>query len=81
MFFVRRFRGLYTTISATGNQAVLAKTTFDRQKNLWLQKIGSEIQYLQTKSNYEAQIKAVLQLKQQMAKTVIKVFQASSTKS
>jgi hypothetical protein len=35
-------------------------------------KIGSEIQYLQTKSNYEAQIKAVLQLKQQMAKTVIK---------
>jgi membrane fusion protein (multidrug efflux system) len=64
--------GLTQQLAQLEIQAVLAKTTFDRQKNLWLQKIGSEIQYLQTKSNYEAQIKAVLQLKQQMAKTVIK---------
>ena len=33
----------------------LAKTTYDRQKNLWDQKIGSEIQFLQTKSTKESQ--------------------------
>ncbi|MEZ4874848.1 MAG: efflux RND transporter periplasmic adaptor subunit [Flavobacteriaceae bacterium] len=53
-------------------QADLAKTTYDRQKRLWEQKIGSEIQYLQAKSNYEAQSKAVSQMQQQLAKTTIK---------
>lgn len=53
-------------------QADFAKTTFDRQKRLWDQKIGSEIQFLQTKSSYEAQQKAVDQLKVQIAKTAIK---------
>lgn len=33
--------------------AELAKTVFDRQKSLWDQKIGSEIQYLQAKNSYE----------------------------
>lgn len=32
----------------------LAKTVYDRQKNLWDQKIGSEIQYLQAKNNKES---------------------------
>lgn len=32
----------------------LAKTAFERQKNLWDQKIGSELQYLQAKTNYES---------------------------
>lgn len=64
--------GLTQQLAQLEIQAVLAKTTFDRQKNLWDQKIGSEIQYLQAKSNYEAQNKAVLQLKRQMAKTIIK---------
>lgn len=31
----------------------LAKTVYDRQKRLWDQNIGSEIQYLQAKNNYE----------------------------
>jgi len=31
----------------------MAKTAYERQKNLWDQKIGSEIQYLQAKSNKE----------------------------
>jgi membrane fusion protein, multidrug efflux system len=53
-------------------QANLAKTTFDRQKNLWEQKIGSEIQYLQAKTNYEGQQKAIAQMKSQLAKTVIR---------
>ncbi|MFT7334607.1 MAG: membrane fusion protein (multidrug efflux system) [Porticoccaceae bacterium] len=64
--------GLTQQLAQLEIQAVLAKTTFDRQENLWHQKIGSEIQYLQTKSNYEAQSKAVLQLKKQMTKTIIK---------
>ena len=53
-------------------QADLAKTTFERQKRLWDQKIGSEIQYLQAKTNFEAQEKAVEQLKKQVARTVVK---------
>jgi membrane fusion protein (multidrug efflux system) len=32
----------------------LAKQIFDRQKNLWDQKIGTEIQYLQSKTNKES---------------------------
>lgn len=32
----------------------LASTAYEKQKNLWDQKIGSEIQYLQAKSNKEA---------------------------
>ena len=53
-------------------QANLAKTTFERQERLWNQKIGSEIQFLQAKSNYEAQQKAVNQLEVQIAKTNVK---------
>lgn len=53
-------------------QADLAKTTFDRQQRLWNQKIGSEIQYLQAKTNFEAQQKAVEQLKKQVAKTEVR---------
>lgn len=32
----------------------LAETTYQRQKNLWDQKIGSEIQFLQAKTNWES---------------------------
>lgn len=53
-------------------QANLAKTTFERQKRLWDQKIGSEIQYLNTKSNYETLKETVNQLNQQLAKTAIR---------
>ncbi|WP_366186209.1 efflux RND transporter periplasmic adaptor subunit [Flavobacterium ovatum] len=63
--------GLTQQLSQLEIQATLAKTTFERQKNLWDQKIGSEIQFLQAKSTYEGQNKAVQQLKKQIAKTVI----------
>lgn len=53
-------------------QAALAKTTFERQERLWKENIGSEIQYLQAKSNYEAQAKAINQLRKQIAKTEIR---------
>ena len=50
----------------------LAKTTYERQQRLWDQQIGSEMQFLQAKSNYEAQSKAVTQLEQQLAKTMVR---------
>ncbi len=64
--------GLSQQLAQLQIQADLAKTTYDRQKRLWDQKIGSEIQYLQTKSSYEAQQKAVDQLKVQLSKTAIR---------
>jgi len=53
-------------------QADLAKTTYERQKRLWDQKIGSEIQYLQAKSNYEGQQNAINSMKQQLGKASIR---------
>ncbi len=52
-------------------QVDLAKTTYERQQRLWEQKIGSEIQYLQAKSAYEGQEKAVSQLEAMLAKTSV----------
>lgn len=64
--------GLSQQIAQFKIQADLAKTTFERQKRLWEQKIGSEIQYLQAKSNYESQQEAVNQLNQQIGKTLVR---------
>ncbi len=50
----------------------LAKTTFERQKRLWDQKIGSEIQYLQAKTNYESQQNSVKSLKRTLGKSIIR---------
>lgn len=61
--------GLSQQLAQLQIQSDLAKTTFERQKRLWEQNIGSEIQYLQSKSNYEAQQETVNQLKKQIAKT------------
>ncbi|MEN3323537.1 efflux RND transporter periplasmic adaptor subunit [Mariniflexile soesokkakense] len=64
--------GLSQQVAQLQIQADLAKTTFERQERLWNQKIGSEIQYLQAKSSYEAQQRAVSQLKSQLAKTSVR---------
>ncbi|QIE59688.1 efflux RND transporter periplasmic adaptor subunit [Rasiella rasia] len=64
--------GLSQQLAQMQVQADLAKTTFDRQKRLWDQKIGSEIQYLQAKSNYEAQQNAINAMKQQLGKSSIR---------
>ncbi len=63
--------GLSQQLSQLETQTELARTTFERQKRLWNQKIGSEMQYLQAKSKYEAQTKAVEQLESQIEKTTI----------
>lgn len=64
--------GLGSQLSQMEVQAQLAKTTFERQERLWNQKIGSEIQYLQAKTNYEAAENTVNQMKSQVAKTAIR---------
>lgn len=63
--------GLGSQLGQLEVQAELARTTYERQKRLWDQEIGSEIQYLQAKTNYEAAQNAVDQLKSQLAKTSI----------
>jgi RND family efflux transporter MFP subunit len=64
--------GLSQQLSQLRIQSDLAKTTYERQKRLWEQNIGSEIQFLQAKSTYEAQEEAINQLQQQIAKTTIR---------
>jgi len=64
--------GLANQLAQVEAQAALAETTYKRQKRLWEQKIGSEIQFLQAKTSYEAQSNAVSQLRRQLAKSVIK---------
>lgn len=64
--------GLSQQVAQLQIQTDLAKTTFERQERLWKQNIGSEIQYLQAKSSYEAQKKAIDQLQQQLAKTLVR---------
>ena len=63
--------GLGQQLAQMETQMALAKTTFERQKRLWDQKIGSEIQYLQAQTNMISQQKAVFQMKAQLAKTRI----------
>lgn len=59
-------------LASLENQYALAKTTFERQKNLWDQKIGSEIQFLNAQTQMISAQKAVAQAKAQLAKTVIR---------
>lgn len=64
--------GLSSQLSQVQAQAALSKTTFERQSRLWDQKIGSEIQYLQAKTNYEASKNSSDQLQKQLDKTNIR---------
>jgi RND family efflux transporter MFP subunit len=45
---------MQNSIDEIENQLELAKIVYDKQKRLWDQKIGTEIQYLQAKNNKEA---------------------------
>jgi RND family efflux transporter MFP subunit len=64
--------GLEQQLAQMNIQTALAKTTFERQERLWNQNIGSEIEYLQAKSRFEGQEKAVGQMQSQLAKSVIR---------
>ncbi|WP_338357739.1 efflux RND transporter periplasmic adaptor subunit [Yeosuana marina] len=61
--------GLSSQLAQVKAQTELTKTTFERQSRLWEQKIGSEIQYLQAKTNYEASKNSFDQLEKQLGKT------------
>ena len=50
----------------------LAKTVYERQKNLWDQKIGTEIQFLQAKNNKESLERRLATLQEQLDMTKIK---------
>lgn len=64
--------GMSQQLASAENQYQLAKTTYERQKNLWDKKIGSEIQFLQAQTQMVSAQKAVSQIKAQLSKTVIR---------
>lgn len=64
--------GMENQLAQLKTQLSLAKTTFERQKNLWDQEVGTEIQFLQAKANYEAQQQSVNQLKATLDKYQIR---------
>lgn len=64
--------GLSSQLAQLEAQAALAKTTFERQQRLWEQNIGSEIQYLEAQTNYEALQNSVNQMRSQLAKTIVR---------
>ncbi|WP_353147631.1 efflux RND transporter periplasmic adaptor subunit [Flavobacterium sp.] len=64
--------GMSQQLASIENQYGLAKTTFERQKNLWDKKIGSEIQFLQAQTQMISAQKSVAQMRAQVAKTVIR---------
>ena len=53
-------------------QLELATSVYERQKNLWDQKIGTEVQFLQAKTNKESLEKQIASLREQVEKTKIK---------
>lgn len=62
---------LRKSIAELETRLELARTVFQRQENLWKQKIGSEIQYLQAKNNVESLEKSVESLKSQLKKSAV----------
>jgi len=51
----------------------LAQTVFNKQQKLWIdEQIGSEIQYLQAKNNYDALVQKLETLKEQMAMSEVR---------
>ena len=64
--------GLSSQLAQLEAQASLAKTTYERRKRMWEQNIGSEIEYLNAKTNYESTQNSVNQMKSQISKTVVR---------
>jgi len=64
--------GMSQQLASLENQYALAKTTFERQKNLWDKKIGSEIQFLNAQTQMVSAQKAVAQMRAQLSKTIIR---------
>lgn len=59
-------------IESMETQLELATSVYQRQKNLWDQKIGTEVQFLQAKTNKESLEKQIASLREQNEKARIK---------
>jgi RND family efflux transporter MFP subunit len=62
---------LYQSLAELEQQTTFLEDIYKRQKSLWEQNIGSEIQYLQAKNNFEGMQNRVATLKQQIAMNYI----------
>jgi membrane fusion protein (multidrug efflux system) len=60
---------LKRNIAEVKTQLELAETLYEKQKRLWDQKIGTEVQYLQAKSNKESLENRLATLQAQLAQT------------
>lgn len=64
-------RALYQSISDLQTSAELINQLYEKQKNLWDQKIGTEVQFLQAKSQKESMEKKIATLQEQVRMTKI----------
>jgi membrane fusion protein (multidrug efflux system) len=62
---------LTESIEEVKTQLILINTLYEKQKNLWDQKIGTELQYLQAKNNKEAMERKLVTLNTQLSQTKI----------
>lgn len=63
---------IVSSINELKSSIELANTVYERQKNLWDQKIGTEVQYLQAKNNKESLEKRLATLNEQLEMCRIK---------
>lgn len=63
---------IVSSINELKSSIDLANTVYERQKNLWDQKIGTEVQYLQAKNNKESLEKKLATLNEQLEMSKIK---------
>lgn len=63
--------GLRQQLAQMEEQTALSKITFERQKKLWDQKIGSELDYLRSETAYNSNLESVKQMKRQLAKATV----------
>lgn len=63
---------IVSSINELKSSIELANTVYERQKNLWDQKIGTEVQYLQAKNNKESLEKKLATLNEQLEMCRIK---------
>ncbi len=62
---------LRKNLAEVEGQLAVATDLYNRQKSLWDQNIGSEVQYIQAKNNMESTERAIATLKENMAMTKI----------
>lgn len=59
------------SLNEVQTQLSLASTVFEKQSNLWKQQIGTELQYLQAKSNKESLERRISTIKAQMGQSTV----------